>query len=69
MTWGLRYIEMGGYDCMTDAIHIGESASCSPIVIDLSSFGQRPCFEPAPESVTRAMGLAQRIVDGLNRKP
>jgi hypothetical protein len=44
--WGARFSEMGGYDCMTHAWHIGPQAGLVPIsvcVVDLSTYGQRLC--------------------------
>ncbi len=65
MIWTWKYAEMGGYDCMTDAIdfYLGTRRVMD---MDMSTFGQERCRPPPEEGLKEAKALAQKIVDALN---
>lgn len=64
MTWKARLVDSGGYDCMTDAIHIETDIRAPSIaVLDLSHYGQKPCTSPTPETLADAWSKARLIIE------
>jgi hypothetical protein len=59
--WAVKFSEMGGYDCMTDAFHVFDDRGRIVVVVDLACFGQKHC-EPATSEQLIAAGATARLI-------
>ena len=41
-SWNTKFVKYGGYDCMTDALHIEEDGQ-TIAVLDFKDYGQKAC--------------------------
>jgi hypothetical protein len=65
--WRAEFREMGGYDCMTDAVAIYDAHDNRIATLDCGDFGQDSCRDnPQAQRLARALG--KRIVAAVNRE-
>lgn len=65
-----RFVENGGYDCMTDAFHV-ENLGKLIVQVDLADFGQEPCAAASwktrreAEDIARLIAAAPAMLEAL----
>lgn len=65
LPWHSEFVEMGGYDCMTDAQRIYSGAQLVATV-DYSDFGQNWCQPFSDDTKAKADANAALIVEAVN---
>ena len=63
MRWTYEFVQMGGYDCMTDAFYIKDRGK-TIAVIDQAEFGQNGGSPMGP--MAEATKYAEILVNALN---